>query len=125
MVMSDSSIFIVDDDQMQNEIHSIIIKKLYPNISVITFRLVEEAVKELQSYNIPEILFLDLHIPGNRITDLLEIQKSMELDFDVYLISSLSYLDEFSLLEQYPAIKGYITKPLQEHKLRMIINHLV
>ena len=123
--MSESSIFIVDDDQMQNEIHSIIINKLYPNVKVSTFRLVDDAVKEIQGYNVPEILFLDLHIPGNSITDLLNLQKSMDLQFDVYLISSLSYVNDLSLFEKYPAIKGYIPKPLQEHKLRMIINHMV
>ena len=123
--MSGSSIFIVDDDQMQNEIHSIIISKLYPGITVKTFTDIVEAIKELQCHSIPELLFLDLHIPGNKITELLDVQESMGLNFDVYLISSLSYLDEFSLMERYPFIKGYIPKPLQEHKLKMIINHLV
>lgn len=123
MSVNESMIFIVDDDQVQNEIHSIIIKKLYPGFQIRTFTHVSEAVKELLNYHMPDILFLDLHMPGDDIVSLLDVQKSSDMDFDVYLISSLAHMNDLSILKKYPKIKGFIPKPLQEHKLRTIIGH--
>lgn len=120
--MSDPVIFIVDDDQILNDIHSIIIKKLYPSIQVHTFTQISEAINSLHSYKVPEILFLDLHIPGDDIARLLDVQKSLNLSFAVHLISSLAYLYDRSLLEKYPSIKGFIPKPLEKEKLKLIIN---
>jgi response regulator of citrate/malate metabolism len=113
--------FIIDDDNLQNEIHSILLKKIDPELKIVSFISCKAALLELKQNQSPEIIFLDLHIPGEGITNFLdEIQKT---DFagDIYLMSSAAYLEDPGLISKYPSIKDFIAKPLLDYKLRSIL----
>ncbi len=111
------TIYIIDDDLMQNEIHTLILDKVYPDYQVKTFTRYQDALDHLAADR-PHLLFLDLNIPGEDVRTFLRQLKDMALDTDVYLISSRPYLVDTSLLTECPAVKDFISKPLLEDKLR-------
>lgn len=116
-------VFIVDDDIVQNEIHSILLKKVDPGTIVKSFVTAQKAIDAIDSGHMPDVIFLDLHIPGESETRFLEEHKSRDLDGDIYLMSSMAYFNDPKLMTNYPAIKDFITKPLLDHKLRSVLKH--
>ena len=114
--------FIVDDDAMQNEIHSILLKKVDPAAEVYTFLTAKAALKFIDTGKVPDVVFLDLHIPGEEENSFLEAHKVKNYSSDIYLMSSVAYLDNPSLAKNYPAVKDFISKPLLDYKLRSILS---
>ena len=119
---SDELVFIIDDDLIQNEIHTIMLSKIYPSIRVITYTRAIQAVHALDENKIPTHIFLDLHMPGESETLFLDAHINRKLNSDIYLMSSVPYLEDESLITTYPAIKGFIGKPLLEHKIKHVFN---
>ena len=117
--------FIVDDDAMQNEIHSILLKKVDPEAEVFTFLSSKAAFQLMDSGKMPDIIFLDLHMPGEDDEGFLTEHHSRNSSGDIYLMSSVAYLDQPGLMSKYSAIKDFIAKPLLDYKLRSILGHYV
>jgi len=113
-------VFIIDDDLMQNEIHSLLLNKMYPNIFVKTFTTAAEALRAIDNQEIPETIFLDLHIPGENETHFLKEYYKRGLTSEIYLMSSMDYIDKQGLFSTYPAIIDFICKPLLDHKMKSI-----
>ena len=116
-------VFIIDDDLIQNEIHTLLLNKLYPNILVKIFTSATEAIQAIDNQELPGTIFLDLHIPGENETIFLNAHKKRGLTSEIYLLSSLDYIDEQGLFSTFPAIKDFICKPLLDHKIKSIFNH--
>lgn len=117
-MVKDELVFIIDDDLILNEIHTLLLNKAYPNILIKSFTRANEAIQAIDNQEIPGTIFLDLHIPGESETLFLEAHKTRNLTSSIYLISSVSYLDDPQLLSTYPAIRDFISKPLLEHKFK-------
>ena len=113
-------VFIIDDDLIQNEVTALLIDKAFPGITVKTFASCQEAIAALEKGQVPDIIFLDLHMPGENIKQLLDKHKGRNLQSSIYIMSSMPYMDDRSLFKDYPAVKDFINKPLLEHKLKPI-----
>ena len=116
-------VFIIDDDLLQNEIHELLLQKSFPDIEIKSFNRAREALRYIDKNVAPQIIFLDINIPGEGETMFLDKFKKRGLDSDIYLMSSIPYLDNKSLYSDYPAIKDFISKPLLENKVRPLFNH--
>jgi response regulator of citrate/malate metabolism len=114
-------IFIIDDDIVQNEIHSLLIKKIDPEAKVLSFVNSEYALDSMRKGTTPDIIFLDLNIPGDTISTFLQEHQNSNLASHIYLMSSATYLDESSTFTKYPAVKDFISKPLLAHKLDHVL----
>lgn len=114
-------IFIVDDDIVQNEVHSFLLKKVDPEAKVLTFSSSKAAFEAIDNGQAPDLIFLDLHIPGEEEESFLLEHKSRKCSSDIYLMSSVAYLDKPDLPVSFPAVKDFITKPLLDYKLRSVI----
>ena len=115
--------FIVDDDEVQNEIHAILLKKVDPEAEVYTFLSSRAAIEFIDTGKTPDLVFLDLYIPGEVETSFLAEHQARNCSSDIYLMSSVAYLSEPELAIKYPAIKDFISKPLLDYKIRSIIGH--
>ena len=122
--MEDKLIFIIDDDIVQNEIHTILLNKVFPDTHIISFNSAEKALKVLQEQN-PKYIFLDLNMPNDGNSVLLDAHLKLKLNSEIYLMSSTPYLDDSSVFSKYPAVKDFIAKPLLAHKLKNILNEFV
>ena len=122
-MVKEDLVFIIDDDLIQNEIHTLLLNKIYPDVLVRTYTSAREAIEAIEDQEEPAIIFLDLHMPGVSETFFLEAHKNRSLTSDIFLISSMAYIDDPRILTRYPAIKDFISKPLLEHKIKSIFNH--
>jgi FixJ family two-component response regulator len=122
-MVKEDLVFIIDDDLAQNEIHTMLLNKIYPNILVKTYTNAAQALQDLDSYGQPGTIFLDVHMPGEDVTLFLETHKSRRLESEIYLMSSLIYFNDTRMQENYPAIRDFISKPLLEYKLKSVFNH--
>ena len=122
-MIADELVYIIDDDLIQNEIHTLLFQKLYPDVTLRTFTSANEALQAIDAHEKPSIIFLDLHVPGEDETFFLDEHKNRAMDSEVYLMSSMSYIQDQSLMKIYPAVKDFISKPLLEHKLKPVLNH--
>ena len=118
-------VFIIDDDVILNEVHEILLSKLYPDILVKSFTSAKGAIQAIERQILPDTIFLDLHIPGERDTFFLDEHKARSLNSDIYLMSSMTYIETPQLLITYPAIRDFISKPLLDHKIKAVFNHYV
>ena len=113
--------FIIDDDILQNEIHSLLLKKVDPNAEIRSFQTCKTAIAEIERGVNPDIIFLDLNIPGEGVADFLDYHLLANLSIDIYLISSAAYPDNPEIMTRYQAIKGFISKPLLDYKIKSIL----
>lgn len=120
-MIEDKEIFIIDDDIVQNEIHTLLLNKLYPNKVIHSFSSSSEALLALDKGISPSVIFLDLNIPGEEKTGFLAAHKDRNHPSDIYLISAVGYIDDQRLLANYPAVKDFISKPLLAHKLKNVL----
>ena len=120
-MMEDKVIFIIDDDIVQNEIHSLLLNKLYPDTTIHSFTTSKEAITALDQGISPSVIFLDLNIPGEEKFGFLNDHMDRNHRSEIYLISAVGYIDDRHLLSNYPAVKDFISKPLLAHKLRNIL----
>jgi FixJ family two-component response regulator len=122
-MVKEDLVFIIDDDLVQNEIHTMLLNKIYPNILVKTYTDATRALQDLNSFGQPGTIFLDLHMPGQDVAIFLEAHKSRGLTGEIYLMSSLVYFNDARMMSEYPAIREFISKPLLEYKLKSVFNH--
>ena len=113
--------FIIDDDSLQNEIHTILLNKFIPEAKVQCYLNSKKAITALEKGLNPDIIFLDLNIPGEGVTDFLDAHQRKNYQSEIYLMSSLVYIDDTKLMKKYPAIRDFITKPLLDYKLKSIV----
>ena len=122
-MIKEDKVFIIDDDLIINEIHSLLLNKLYPDIIVRTFTSSIEAIEAIDNQELPGTIFLDLHMPRESDSFFLDAHKSRNLTSDIYLMSSMTYLHNPQLLSSYPSIRDFISKPLLEHKIKSAFSH--
>jgi two-component system LytT family response regulator len=108
---------IIDDEWLiRSELKTMLIQ--YPNIDVIGEAAnLNEAVKLCESLK-PDLIFLDIHIPGGSGFDFL---SRVNGDFKLVFITAFDqYLNE---AKKYRAI-DYLMKPISKDKLSRVIRKL-
>lgn len=124
---------LIDDDPTCNLIGEFIIRGMDPHGQINSFQDPEEALLNIgQSYNKraekgETILFLDLNMPRMTGWEFLDVFKTLKMDiqecFRIYILTS-SIEDYSSQKDRFPFIKGVISKPLKNEKLREILAQL-
>jgi CheY-like chemotaxis protein len=72
--------------------------------------------------SLPDIIFLDLNMPGFNGWDFLEyfpdLQKKLPKQIEVHIFSSSVNKDDCQLPVNYPFVKSYLLKPLNANMLK-------
>lgn len=116
------SVMLIDDNQSTNFIHSIILKSILSPEQIIVHDMAEDALNYLKENNKPEIIFLDINMPGMDGWEFLEEYEKSQLSQDgsiiiVMLTTSLNPDDE-KRIQNYRSVKGFENKPLTTEKLK-------
>lgn len=127
-------ILLIDDDDADNEYHSIIIGEADAAYSVKNAESGKTAIKYLNSirnkvdkYAIPELIFLDINMPGMNGFEFLEKCRDQHLldainPVIVMLTTSINPSDRKTARERFPnLIHGFYSKPLTEEILAGIM----
>ena len=108
-------IYLIDDNTIDLLISRKLLQKHDATLTIIEFNKAQEAVRVLEdpTVTLPDLVLLDLNMPGMNGWDFLEAVKSLARQPDrvFILTSSLDERDK-SMAADYPSVKGYIAKPL-------------
>lgn len=119
-------IYLIDD----NEIDLIVGRKLLEksnnhfNISVCQNPVL--ALEEILSASIrPDAILLDWRMPVLNAQDWLSIysKEKRETSIPIYILTSSIDLRDKMKAEEFEAVQGFFTKPIQQHHIDIILNH--
>lgn len=111
---------VVDDDSTSNLICDFIIKRFNSEAVIHLFTSPEEALQFMRDQNYtPEtgitILFLDINMPTMSGFEFLEkfkkLKKEIRTQYQIYMLTS-SIEDFSSRVEEFPMVKGFLSKPI-------------
>jgi len=77
---------------------------------------------------LPDLILLDLDFPALNGWEFLEgfgeLQTFLPKKIPIYLVSSSILKADQQKAEEFPAVKGFITKPITEHQIRVIVEKM-
>ena len=121
-------VFLVDDDEVINLVHTAIIKGVDPNVEIEVFlsglQLLNR-VKSLTPEKIPHYIFLDIRMPEMSGLEVLNEIDKLEFnpikDSHIFVLSST--LDERDLKEavSHKTVTSFLSKPLTFESLQLIL----
>jgi response regulator RpfG family c-di-GMP phosphodiesterase len=120
------NIWIIDDNEVDNLVHSRIIKLTKPNSQIMSFSSGKTALQTIADGNVrpPDIIFLDLNMPLMDgweflagVQKLAEYLPTMPI---VYLLTSSPDPRDIKRAEETPLISNFIIKPLAQEKVKQV-----
>ena len=125
-----SCILLIDDDRATNFLNKMILDQMGCCERVVAVESGPEGLDFLKTkidgkYPHPELLFLDINMPGMNGWEFLEQYKSLdeEIRAQVVLMMLTTSLnpDDFNRAEDLPEVKGYLNKPLNEERMAEVL----
>lgn len=116
------TVMLIDDNSPTNFIHKKIVTKVKPNADIFVFEKAREALLNLKTTDLPpEIIFLDINMPGMDGWEFLKEYEKLEASkkqsiIIVMLTTSLNPEDE-TKAKNYSSINAFEHKPLTKEKL--------
>ena len=104
------NILLVDDEYISNFINKKIIEYIDASIHTIAFNNPEEAFFKLP-YIKPDLIFLDISMPGMNGWDFLDRMAAEEIDYKVIILTSSVNSFDRRMAKKYMNVIGYIEKP--------------
>ena len=116
-------VWFIDDDAINNMLSERMIKKHFPKIKSNSFLNATEAHELLKETNIefPDAIFLDINMPVMNGWDFLEVFEKLDLEIPIYMLTSSIDPKDQEKAHKYSSVKDFISKPLKEDRLKMII----
>lgn len=118
----DKTIYIVDDDKIFLLITTRLLSKMYPDTVIKTFEGGESALNAM-SEEVPDLLFLDLNMPGMDGWEFLDHVSELlgKEPFSIYVsTSSINPMDKEKSVK-HTMVKGFIEKPWEKERISKIV----
>lgn len=121
---------LIDDDKVFNFIHTEVIRKVDSTGQIAVFHSGEEGLNHLEtaekgSERIPDLIFLDIRMPGMGGFEVLKkLQDFAPTVFGkawIYLLTASQDEHHMQEASQYKAVKGFLKKPLTTEELKRIL----
>jgi CheY-like chemotaxis protein len=118
-----SNIWFIDDDLINNMLSERMMKKHFPEIKSTSFLYADDAIQLLESKDtsFPDAIFLDINMPMMNGWDFLDKVEKLQLSVPVYMLTSSIDPKDQAKAHQYPLVKDFISKPLKEDRLKILI----
>ncbi len=119
-----NTIYIVDDDEINNFICEKVIKSTLPDVGIKCFT---NSVKALSMFLESDVdshtsILLDLNMPEMDGWEFLKKFKEKKGKCNLYILSTSLNPDDIEEAEKDPYIKGYISKPLTKENIEMFFS---
>lgn len=128
-MISFSRIFLIDDNEMDNVFHEVILRRSGFTGEVLVFEDAQQALDYLQAdeTHAPTLIFLDLNMPrmdGFKFASKAEVllQRALSATTTIVMLSSSSAGPDREKAAGISAISGFIVKPLIEQQARELIS---
>jgi CheY-like chemotaxis protein len=119
--------YIIDDDEISIFVTSMLLEADNFARSIACFNNASDALSRLsaeEEATLPEIIFLDLNMPGLSGWDFLDVLSENEKRYlgkcDVYILTSSVNKEEREMADNYKLVSGFLHKPLDEVELLKI-----
>jgi CheY-like chemotaxis protein len=123
------TIFVIDDDEINNVIVSTYIKRYHITDSYFVFDSAVKALNHIRENgkdSVPEIIILDVKMPDMDGFEFLDAYEPIAAEFGkksaVYMLSSSVRMNDKERSFQYKSVVDYIEKPMTLPQIRRIIN---
>lgn len=121
-------IYVVDDDEVSSFLTAVLLDTLHISQQTEVYLSAEEALEALaqqQASTLPDIIFLDLHMPVTNgwafLDDLSVNVEKLGGKCRVYILSSSVDEAEIAKSKQYPMVVDFLHKPLEEEQLKKLL----
>ena len=126
-----AGIYVIDDEQLDNMIAKMLIKRINTDINVVTFNDGQTAIdqivflSETSPESLPDYIFLDINMPGMNGWQFLKAYASRQIDrikqIHIYIISSSIDYNDIIKSKSNPLVYDFINKPLNAENLKTIL----
>lgn len=116
-------IFLIDDQEIVNFVHKRFLKLIDADLEAVDFKDSKEAIKALNEMK-PELIFLDLNMPGLNGWDVLDFMKNEEIRIPVVILTSSNSLADRAKAANYPNVLTFEQKPMQKSNFESILHKL-
>ena len=122
-----SHIFLIDDNEMDNVFHEVILRRSGFTGEVLAFEDAQQALDYLQAdeTHAPTLIFLDINMPrmdGFEFAGKAEVLLQRTPSTTIVMLSSSSAGPDKEKAAGISAISGFIVKPLFEQQARELIS---
>lgn len=117
------NVWIVDDDQVITYITNRLMKNADPTIKVTEFISAKMALEKLRLDSTqPDILLLDINMPGISGWEFLEKMQAMHRFVNVYMYSSSIDPEDVKKARSYPMVRDFLSKPFDMETVRHLLS---
>lgn len=123
-----NSILLIDDDQVHNFLANRLIKQLELSDKIVTFQNGQQGIDYIEgisdSAKFPDLILLDLNMPGRTGIEVLESLKNAGADLNmiqVIIISALVHSNDLELIKSI-GVNKVLIKPITKEKLLNSLN---
>lgn len=113
---------LVDDESISNFILQRMIMLVYPQVQVHPFTSPQKALEQIAAFE-PDLLFLDINMPGMNGWAFLEKMKELGYQFPVYVLTSSTRPDDERDSKLYPQVQSIHIKPMDPEALKKLLDH--
>lgn len=115
--MNNKHILLIDDDPLNNLINRKLIARFLPEVEVTEDVDAREALDRIKNDFTPDLILLDINMPGMNGWDFLDHFQKMGKEITVYILTSSIDSADYRKAESYKQVKKYIEKPLNSQKI--------
>lgn len=122
------NLLVIDDDDINIFIISKIVEKTGYDVEIVAKhngQLAIDYIKELTANNValPHLVLIDINMPILNGWEFIEAYEALNLnvDNDMYMLSSSVYENDIEKAKSYKSVKGFISKPLSIDRLKELL----
>lgn len=120
--MSNKQIHLIDDDPLNNLINRKLITRILPEVQVTEDIDAGNALERIKNDFTPDLILLDINMPGMNGWDFLDHFQKMGKEITVYILTSSIDSADYKRAENYKLVKKYIEKPLNNQKISALFS---
>jgi PAS domain S-box-containing protein len=116
-------VWIVDDDQVIGYITRKMLINADPNLKITEYLSAKMALEKLRlDPKAPDILLLDINMPGIDGFEFLDALNKMNCFVNVYMYSSSIDPDDVKRARSYPMVRDFLSKPVDGETVRKLLD---
>lgn len=120
-------VYFVDDDPLSNKFNTMLIRKIHPDVEIITFINAEEALNKLKEKDAPkpEVIFLDLNMPVMNGWDFMDEFKKLDLNIEIVILTSSNDASDKKKAKEHTEVKDFVVKPLTKETFMGLVKKVI